>query len=33
MRDRFQPVACWYFAVALSWFGLQMVFGLPSAAK
>lgn len=33
MRYRSQAVAYWYFAVALLLFGLQLVFGLLSAAK
>ncbi len=33
MRYRTQSVAYWYFALALILFGLQMVFGLMSAAK
>ena len=33
MRYKSQSVAYWYFAVALSLFGLQLVFGLLSAAK
>ena len=33
MRYRSQSVAYWYFAVAMVLFGLQMVFGLLSAAK
>lgn len=33
MRYRSQSVAYWYFAIALALFGLQMVFGLLSAAK
>ncbi|WP_228255757.1 cbb3-type cytochrome c oxidase subunit I [Pollutimonas thiosulfatoxidans] len=33
MRYRTQSVAYWYFALALILFGLQMVFGLLSAAK
>lgn len=33
MRYRSQSVAYWYFALALILFGLQMVFGLMSAAK
>jgi len=33
MRYKSQAVAYWYFAVALTLFGLQLVFGLLSAAK
>lgn len=33
MRYQSQSVAYWYFAVALALFGLQLVFGLLSAAK
>ena len=33
MRYKSQSVAYWYFAVALALFGLQLVFGLLSAAK
>ncbi|MDB5919270.1 MAG: nitric oxide reductase [Massilia sp.] len=33
MRYKSQSVAYWYFAVALSLFGLQLVFGLLSATK
>jgi hypothetical protein len=33
MRYRSQSVAYWYFAVAMVLFGLQLVFGLLSAAK
>ena len=33
MRYRSQSVAYWYFAVAMLLFGLQLVFGLLSAAK
>ena len=33
MRYRSQQVAYWYFAVAMALFGLQIVFGLLSAAK
>ncbi|MDC8757683.1 cbb3-type cytochrome c oxidase subunit I [Janthinobacterium fluminis] len=33
MRYKSQAVAYWYFAVALALFGLQLVFGLLSAAK
>ena len=33
MRYKSQSVAYWYFAVALTLFGLQLVFGLLSAAK
>lgn len=33
MRYRSQAVAYWYFAVAMMLFGLQLVFGLLSAAK
>jgi nitric oxide reductase subunit B len=33
MRYRSQSVAYWYFAVAMALFGLQLVFGLLSAAK
>ncbi len=33
MRYKSQSVAYWYFAVAMALFGLQMVFGLLSAAK
>src|SRR5690606_19570295 len=33
MRYRSQSVAYWYFALALILFGLQLVFGLLSAAK
>ena len=33
MRYKSQSVAYWYFAVALCLFGLQLVFGLLSAAK
>ena len=33
MRYKSQSVAYWYFAVAISLFGLQLVFGLLSAAK
>src|SRR5690606_22840667 len=33
MRYRSQAVAYWYFAVAMVLFGLQLVFGLLSAAK
>lgn len=33
MRYKSQSVAYWYFAVAMSLFGLQLVFGLLSAAK
>ncbi|CAN7336684.1 cbb3-type cytochrome c oxidase subunit I [Rhizobacter sp. LjRoot28] len=33
MRYRSQEVAYWYFAVAMALFGLQLVFGLLSAAK
>lgn len=33
MRYRTQSVAYWYFAVAMALFGLQLVFGLLSAAK
>src|SRR5690606_8487188 len=33
MRYRSQSVAYWYFAVAVVLFGLQIVFGLLSAAK
>src|SRR5690554_6432713 len=33
MRYRSQQVAYWYFAVAMALFGLQVVFGLLSAAK
>ncbi len=33
MRYRSQSVAYWYFAIALVLFGLQMIFGLLSAAK
>ncbi len=33
MRYRSQSVAYWYFAVAMILFGLQIVFGLLSAAK
>src|SRR3546814_20562063 len=33
MRYRSQSVAYWYFALAMILFGLQLVFGLLSAAK
>ena len=33
MRYRTQSVAYWYFALAMILFGLQLVFGLLSAAK
>ena len=33
MRYKSQSVAYWYFAVAMALFGLQLVFGLLSAAK
>ena len=33
MRYKSQSVAYWYFAVAIALFGLQLVFGLLSAAK
>src|SRR5512143_4154299 len=33
MKYRSQAVAYWYFAVALALFGLQIAFGLLSAAK
>jgi len=33
MRYKSQSVAYWYFAVAMVLFGLQLVFGLLSAAK
>ena len=33
MRYQSQSVAYWYFAVAMALFGLQLVFGLLSAAK
>ena len=33
MRYKSQAVAYWYFAVAMMLFGLQLVFGLLSAAK